>query len=82
MLCDDEKAPFGKIGLIKTAFLKALELKCDEIYAVSYDNCDINNVLARNGFIGGFWNASNGDNDDAAQTVMVFRLDDGSWIDN
>lgn len=81
MLCNSEKALFGKNGLIKMAFLKALELKCDEIYAVSYENCGVNGILARNGFKGGFWNASNGDSDDAAQTVMVFRLDDVEWID-
>lgn len=74
LLYDTEKAPFTGEGLLKKAFLTALEAQVDEIYAVTYSNCPACSLFARSGFLGGYWNVE-GDNDDAAQSVFAMRLD-------
>lgn len=75
LVCDDGKARFGRMGILRIAFFTALREGVDEMYAVTYPCLGNDDELRRSGFVGGYWSASNGDDCDAAQAVHVVRLD-------
>lgn len=80
MMNDHKKMRWGASGLLKIAFCKALERGANDMYALTYNAFGVDALLCQNGFKGGIWKTDVGNDDDAAQQVLVRSLDEETKI--